>query len=107
MSVELRLLEDEARVTLSGMLAMEQAADFAVAMAEALKARQRVVVDTSALDGMALAGLQVVCATHRQARRLGRELSVCDGDSGLGQAARRAGYLRESCPNGPCPYHLQ
>jgi len=75
--------EDEPRVPqvvkLGPSLTLANADDIKEALRAALAGEGRITIDASAVDEVDLAGLQLICATHRAAARAGRELEVAGG----------------------------
>lgn len=101
------VLDLPVELTLTGAAALK------TALLEALAGAPRVELDARAVAEVDAAGLQVLCAAHRSAAALGKQLVFAGGACGpVVQAACAAGGLRgqRPCPAGcafqegsPCP----
>jgi anti-anti-sigma factor len=96
--------EKAAVVTITGSLDLVQIEEVHTRLQDALASHGQVMLDLSAVDGIDLAGLQLVCSMHRTAREAGvsfylsSPLPACIVD-----CARSAGFSpRAACPNTPC-----
>jgi ABC-type transporter Mla MlaB component len=88
-------------VTITGSFDIAQITEAHTRLHNALTSHRQVVLDLSAVEGIDLAGLQLVCAVHRTAQEAGvsfhlsRPIPACIVD-----CARSAGF---SCPGDtPC-----
>jgi ABC-type transporter Mla MlaB component len=66
-------------VKLGPALTLANAGDIKQALQAALDVDGKIAVDASAVDEVDLAGLQLICATHRAAAQAGRELEFAGG----------------------------
>lgn len=108
MSVAMEAKADGAVVHLQGQVGIEEAAELASLLRQALAGAQQLVVETGALEGMDLATLQVLCAAHRQAMAQGCAMRLEPREAqALRTAAERAGYLGTACMEHPCLYKHQ
>ncbi|QWV96002.1 STAS domain-containing protein [Geomonas nitrogeniifigens] len=84
----------------SGGVTICEARDFREALLAALEAAPEVRVDVSALTGIDLTGLQLLCSAHQSAVRRGKSLHVFDGGNAtFREAANGAGFQRHTgCP---------
>jgi len=104
MTVELRMGAETARLDLSGRVGIAEAAELAGLLRQGLAGAPEVVVESAGLEALDLAGLQTLCAAHRQAQRLGRGLRLAPPGLAVILAARRAGFLGNACMETPCLY---
>jgi len=97
--------EKTAVVTITGSFDLTQIEEAHTRLQNALASHRQVLLDLSAVDGIDLAGLQLVCAVHRTAQEAGvgfylsSPLPVC-----IVECARSAGFSpRAACPGDtPC-----
>jgi anti-anti-sigma factor len=99
--------EEAAVVTITGRFDLVQIEEAHTRLQDAMASHRQIVLDLSAVDGIDLAGLQLLCAVHRTAREAGvsfylsRPFPACIMD-----CARSAGFSPiAECPGGgntPC-----
>jgi ABC-type transporter Mla MlaB component len=77
-------------VKLSPSLTLANAGEVKVALQAALAGAGKITVDATAVTEVDIAGLQLICATHRAASRARRELEVVAGLGGARCAALTA-----------------
>ncbi len=77
-------------VKLGPALTLANAGEVKEALQSALAAGGKITLDATAVDEVDLAGLQLICATHRAAARDGREVEIVAGTGGARCAALAA-----------------
>jgi len=77
-------------VRLGPALTLANAGEVAETLREAMAGDGKITLDTSAVGEVDLAGLQLLCATHRAAAREGREVEIVAGKGGARCAALTA-----------------
>ena len=75
---------------LSPSLTLANAGEVKEALQAALAGAGKITVEAAAVTEVDLAGLQLICATHRAASRAGRELEIVAGAGGAPCAALTA-----------------
>lgn len=84
---------DATVVTVVGSFDIMQIQEVCTRLHEALTSHREVVFDLSAIDGIDLAGLQLVCAAHRTAMEYGVCFSIVRPSTPVpGECARSAGF---------------
>ncbi|MBJ6749660.1 STAS domain-containing protein [Geomonas anaerohicana] len=84
----------------TGSVTICEARDFRDALLATLEEVSEVRVDVSAISGIDLTGLQLLCSAHQSALRRGKNLHVYDGGNAtFREAANGAGFQRHTgCP---------
>ncbi|WP_136526651.1 STAS domain-containing protein [Geomonas ferrireducens] len=81
----------------AGEVSIGVAGNFKGALIEALSSGSEVQVDVSALTGIDLTGLQLLCAAHHSAGTAGKELHIVDGGNPtFRDMATSAGFRRHT-----------
>jgi anti-anti-sigma regulatory factor len=91
-------LEGEAQgkvgIKVSGSVTIAQAAQFKVALQEALHGADELQVDLSGATGIDLTALQLLCAAHQSCEQAGKKFGVVGGDGLFRGVAAEAGFVR-------------
>ena len=94
-SVKQKKVKDGVQLTVTGSLTIEYAADMREALLGAFAKGNLVTVDLSALEGIDLSGLQLLCAAHRTTFGQEKQLKVIGSvQPVVRKAAEISGYYR-------------
>jgi ABC-type transporter Mla MlaB component len=85
---------DRLPLVIRGEMGIQQADELHTALLRALEQAEWLEVDLGAAREVGLCCLQLLCAAHRSARKLGKRLTIGPGSSAdFQEAVARAGYL--------------
>ncbi len=82
-------------VKLGASLTLATAGDVKDALAAAVAGDGKITVDASAVEEIDLAGLQLICATHRTAVHAGRDIEIAGRCAALTEAIGALGFGRD------------
>ncbi|WP_243373060.1 STAS domain-containing protein [Geotalea sp. SG265] len=82
-------------VNVSGPVSVQNVGDLRAALLQALAGAEQLFINLADVTEIDLAGLQVLCATHRSVLQLNKQLSIATGDNDLIHAVSiEAGFQR-------------
>lgn len=88
-------------VTIEGALTLPYISELRDALLRSVRSADDIVIDLREVTDLDVSGLQVMCAAHKSAIRLGKRLSLAVPPAAVMDLAGSAGYARQaSCISG-------
>lgn len=86
---------ESVRLRLEGEVTVESAGELRQALLQALEGGGGIVVDCGGATSIDLSTLQLLCAAHRTAITLGKDLALDGCEDALARAVEEAGFRRQ------------